>query len=243
MMIPSLAFSVLLIVLGASQETMLKSALWATITAGILMIPTAIYLIHKDEQRRNPLKKIQSSLRAVDVIWMLGLGASLAQLLNMLLSVLKIFEMFPSYQQQTSQVILPHSFPVILLCVGIIGPIAEEYVFRGVIYPRLKDYLGVWWAVLLSALLFGAFHGNLVQFIYATLMGVALAWSAEYFHTLKASILLHISANIWVTVLGDYGNQWVQSAGDLLVVAIVLLPFLIVILSAIYLACGGKNRR
>ncbi len=243
MCMTSLAVSVPMAVLGADYETLLKSSLWSTAAAGLLMIPTAIYFIHKDEKRRNPLKNIHAALRLVDVIWMLGLGASLAYLLNFLLAVLHIFELFPSYSQDAGQIIYSNPFLAAVLCGGIVAPIAEEYVFRGIIYPRLKDYLGVKWAILLSALMFGAFHGNMTQFIYATILGAVFAWFVEYFHTLKASILLHISANVWSFVLSYYGTRWTEIAGGLPLLVVVVLQFMIVVLSVVYLRQTGKNRR
>ena len=44
-------------------------------------------------------------------------------------------------------------------------PIAEELLFRGVVYKRLKLYFGVTPALIGSALIFGIMHVNLVQFL------------------------------------------------------------------------------
>jgi membrane protease YdiL (CAAX protease family) len=45
-----------------------------------------------------------------------------------------------------------------LLLVVILGPCAEELLFRGVVYPGLRNELGAWAAVPLSGLIFGLFH-------------------------------------------------------------------------------------
>lgn len=58
-------------------------------------------------------------------------------------------------------------------------PIAEELLFRGVVYKRLKLYFGVTPALIGSALIFGIMHVNLVQFLYAAVIGLLLAFVLE----------------------------------------------------------------
>lgn len=65
------------------------------------------------------------------------------------------------------------------LSVGILGPVAEEMVFRGAILRRLAELTGnrwQWLAIVVSALLFGIAHGNVAQGINAFLIGLLLGW-------------------------------------------------------------------
>ena len=50
-------------------------------------------------------------------------------------------------------------------------------------------------ANVLQALLFGIYHGNLIQGTYAFVLGLVLGFTAEYFHSVWASILLHAFVN------------------------------------------------
>ena len=59
------------------------------------------------------------------------------------------------------------------IVIGVVSPIVEEVVFRGLVAKRIQDYLGTAWAVALSAVIFGAYHGNVMQFVYAGLLGLA----------------------------------------------------------------------
>ncbi len=59
-------------------------------------------------------------------------------------------------------------------------------------------------AIFWSSLIFGAYHGNIVQFIYAFLCGVALAWSYEKFGTVIAPIVGHICMNLVSLILTQY---------------------------------------
>ncbi|WP_263390568.1 CPBP family intramembrane glutamic endopeptidase [Bifidobacterium rousetti] len=79
------------------------------------------------------------------------------------------------------------------LYIGLIGPICEEVMFRGVLMKELKPF-GRNFAIVTSALLFGLFHGDVVQGAFAFLMGLLLGFVAmEY--SLVWSIAIHIFNN------------------------------------------------
>lgn len=61
---------------------------------------------------------------------------------------------------------------------------------------RLRQYCNVNLAIGISALLFAAFHGNIVQGIYAFVTGVLFAYVYEKYGSLKAPMIVHISANM-----------------------------------------------
>jgi membrane protease YdiL (CAAX protease family) len=75
-------------------------------------------------------------------------------------------------------------------------PVAEELLFRGVLYPSLKRPFGRRWALWLSAILFGAVHVNLMTFLPLTLFGLILAWLYERTGNLLAPIVAHSLFNL-----------------------------------------------
>ena len=84
--------------------------------------------------------------------------------------------------------------------VGIIGPIVEELMFRKLLIDRLYRY-GEAIAVFVPALMFGLFHGNLYQFFYAFLLGVALSYIYVRSGKILYPILLHMFMNLFCGVL------------------------------------------
>lgn len=82
------------------------------------------------------------------------------------------------------------------------APLLEEFFFRGVLYGRLKELLSTGTSMVLSAALFGLYHGNLSQGIYGFFMGLLLAWSMERFQTVKAPFVIHMAANAAAIFLG-----------------------------------------
>lgn len=80
------------------------------------------------------------------------------------------------------------------LYAGIVAPIAEELLFRGLIQRTLMPY-GKKLAILGSAFTFGIFHGNLLQTPYAFLVGLVLGYvAAEY--SIGWAMVLHMINNL-----------------------------------------------
>lgn len=89
---------------------------------------------------------------------------------------------------------------VVLFIVTVIcAPIIEEYVFRKLIVERTVRY-GQVAAALISGLMFGLFHGNLNQFVYAFTLGVFLAFLYVKTGKLKITIGIHMIVNFMGTI-------------------------------------------
>lgn len=192
-----------------------------TALAALCTIPVFAMMIRKDDRARTKNRAEKRSLK----FWLLLIcaGISLTIFLNGILMISGLMGMSESYQE-TAQLLYTPSFPVQLVCVGLVVPIAEELLFRGLIYQRLRDFTCTIVAVLLSAAFFGLFHGNLVQGIYGFCAGLFLAYACEKFHTIAASVLVHMVMNITSCVLTQYdGFVWVfETTGRFFCVMIVL---------------------
>ena len=93
---------------------------------------------------------------------MIVLAVAGCQILNDLIILLKLHEIFPGYTQVTQQTMENQPVWLLILTVGILAPAAEELVFRGLVFRRMKDWLKPSAAIILSALFFGLYHGNIV---------------------------------------------------------------------------------
>lgn len=81
---------------------------------------------------------------------------------------------------------------------GVLAPVVEELLFRGLIFRHLRPY-GKRFAILGSAFAFGIFHGNLIQIPYAFLCGLVLGYTASEY-SIAWAMLLHMINNL---VIGD----------------------------------------
>lgn len=131
----------------------------------------------------------------------LGVLAGTAALgVNILFGLLKITALSAQYTQvQRSQYQIPLLWGLVLY--GLISPVAEELLFRGLIYNRMKKYFSVLPAAVVSSALFGAYHGNLVQGLYGTLLGLVIVYSYEATGDFKAPVFVHGVANSVVFIL------------------------------------------
>ena len=98
----------------------------------------------------------------------------------------------------------------VVACIG--APLAEEVVFRGYIYTAVKRMAGLPVAVILSGLLFGVVHMNLMALLPLTLLGIILALSYEYTGSLWAPIAIHFFFNAAsvVMILVKLNPEWVN---------------------------------
>ncbi|MBD5544019.1 MAG: CPBP family intramembrane metalloprotease [Lachnospiraceae bacterium] len=83
-----------------------------------------------------------------------------------------------------------------LLYMGILAPIVEELIFRGLILGYEKRELPFWCANFIQALFFGVYHQNVVQFVYAFSIGLLLGYLCERLQSLKMVMLIHGIINI-----------------------------------------------
>ena len=84
-----------------------------------------------------------------------------------------------------------------ILVVCVIGPFVEEFVFRKQLIDRTRIY-GEELSVLFSAVMFGLFHGNLKQGVYAALLGLLLG----YVYLRTRNILYNFGIHFCVNFLG-----------------------------------------
>ncbi|MFA5562288.1 MAG: type II CAAX endopeptidase family protein [Eubacteriales bacterium] len=83
--------------------------------------------------------------------------------------------------------------------VVVIAPIMEELLFRKLLLDRIRG-IGMWPAMLLSALFFGLFHGNFGQVYYAFGLGLLLAFVYLQTGRVRYTMLLHAIINFFGSV-------------------------------------------
>lgn len=84
--------------------------------------------------------------------------------------------------------------------ISILAPLLEEVLFRGAIQGYLmRHFKKPWVAIIISALIFGIYHMNPVQVVYATLLGIVLGWIYYRTGNLLSVIVGHILNNSMAT--------------------------------------------
>ena len=184
----------------ASEELLLSWSLPMTAVAALITLPILVHMYNKDKQR---LIIKQPDVSPVGYVAVAVLGMCACFLLNALIVVSGLYELLSSGYADTATSIYTSPVWMQYLITAVLVPIVEELVFRGLVFRRMRTYLIPSLAVVISAILFGIYHMNLLQFIYATCLGLLLAYVYEEFRTLIAPIVLHASANAISIFISD----------------------------------------
>lgn len=90
-----------------------------------------------------------------------------------------------------------------LIAVVLLAPVIEELLFRKLLIDRTKQFGDVV-AIMLSAIVFGLYHGNFYQFFYATGVGAVLAYLYCRTGRLRYSIAIHMFINFMGSIAAPY---------------------------------------
>ncbi len=88
-----------------------------------------------------------------------------------------------------------------LLVTVVLAPVFEELFFRGLFYPTLRKRVGVWGAIVLNGVIFGALHMQPIFMLSLVLVGMALAFLYEKTESLAAPMLAHSMYNLAVVLI------------------------------------------
>ena len=151
----------------------------------------------------------RSTIRSCWMIPIISIATMIG--LNIILFVLDIAKYSEAYRQAAQTLYAP-TLAVRILYSGILMPVLEELIFRGLAFRLMRRKWPFLTAMILSSLLFGIYHGNLVQFIYASLCGCLLAYLYEVYGKIWAPILAHMSMNTTTNIMTEFGMfSWILS--------------------------------
>ncbi len=116
--------------------------------------------------------------------------------------------------------------PVAIAIPVVIGPILEELIFRKLMLDRTKHY-GEKTAIIFSALCFGLFHGNLTQFLYASVVELFLGYvyckTGKVLYTMIMHMLLNGTSTVILLLLPLFEQEDTSGAAISLIVLLLVL--------------------
>ena len=208
---------VLLILMGQERVLSLYDNPYFTVLLGSLPIYTfgvgGLYLVIM----RVPKKKFYyTKMRFVEFLALIPISMVLMTLgnyigvyFNMIFETVKGSEITDT----TTEMLTNTPIWLTIVIAGIIGPIVEEFIFRKLLLDRLSVY-GNAFAITITAIAFGLFHGNFYQLFYAAILGFVLGYVAIKSGNWLYSVLLHIIMNfiggILPTILEDSINKTLE---------------------------------
>jgi membrane protease YdiL (CAAX protease family) len=135
----------------------------------------------------------------------LGVSVSAALFINLISMVLKLFKFYLTTPSFSIPLKSPLSAATMIIAIVIAGPVAEEFMFRGVMLSVLKKH-GNAFAVICSSLIWALMHGNLIQAVPVFCMGLVFGVLALKADSIVPSILIHMANNL-IALLGMLAKQ------------------------------------
>lgn len=206
-------------ILGTIAPEIISKSWFAYITIAVsfyLIGFPLFYLLVKNIP--NGQKKESKKLSILGIIKLILITYSVMYIINLLTTLIITITgliLGNTITNPLNSVILPNSWIWNLVFAGILSPIIEELMFRGVMLNKLRCY-GDKIAIITTAVLFGLFHGNFHQFFYTAAIGAVFAYITLKTGTIKYSIILHITINILggvlPSILLSYGDNLLPTA-------------------------------
>ena len=209
-------------------------SLQITAATNVVLMPIFALLLKSDNKRRRLQQGFAYKLpdkKSIALIGLLGMSAAVS--VNAIVSISGLEYFSPKYQQ-VSQIIYSGGIFMEIVSAVIAAPILEELLFRGMIYRRLRDFCNAKLAIIISAVFFGVFHGNLVQFVYAFIIGLMLAYVYEKMKTIWAPIVFHVGANLLSVLITELIPQSFLNVPVIISAMAVCLALTVFLLNYVY---------
>ena len=118
---------------------------------------------------------------------------------------------------------------IFVLYLGVMGPVVEEFIFRGFIGYRLERY-GKVFTILFTSLIFSLIHNNISQEVFTFMAGIVFAYVAiEY--GFQWAVAFHMMNNFLFAVVVDIYLAQMINFGDFNIVKLLdLIGFIILVL-------------
>lgn len=114
-----------------------------------------------------------------------------------------------------------------ILTTGLMGPILEELLFRGIVFNRLRKMTTLKKSMLYTSIIFALLHlPNIINAIYALVLSFVLIKAYLKYNTIKVPMMIHVFANITTCIylpLLLNNNMVINSM--ILVISIIIIAF------------------
>lgn len=197
------------------NEVLRMAAPYTTIMEGLaalITIPIMLFMFYKDRTREkmNGMVEVKKAPLWTYIAIVL-MSSALCMGINNLLFISNLTSLSSGYEQ-TMEALYSPSLGIQIICLGILIPVCEELVFRGLMYKRLREYSGFVISMFYSAIVFSFMHINIVQSVYAFFMAVVFAFVYEKYGSVKAPVIAHVAANITAVIATHYNVfEWIMA--------------------------------
>lgn len=179
-------------IMNGMMQYLLDKTLLFVLISGLLTLPLFVVLFYRD---KNRIKPNFSAIKPVDYALVIVVAVFANIAITAIMEALDIVRFFPDYMQ-LEQALSGGSLLIRIAAIGIVAPIVEEYLMRGVVLGRLHGYVPAVAALFIQAAIFGILHMNILQGTYAFAIGILFGYLYLKYGTMLLTVLAHIVFNL-----------------------------------------------
>ena len=157
----------------------------------VIAIPIFLILMYRDKKKIK-MQAIDTRLIVYPLVVIVGISACI--FLNLMIGMMDIAQIDTEGADTLEKLYQGNMLLNVIVGVFVI-PTTEELLFRGILYKRMRTFMLPKVAIVANGILFGLFHGNLLQFIFSCAIGMLLAYVYEKRRNCWLPIILHASSN------------------------------------------------
>lgn len=193
-------------VISSTMKDMNILNFWSMVAGYVILIPVFWYMHRKDLAQdqvlgyTKPHEKVPSALYAI----LAAAGAASCLAASNMISMSGLIKASENYSAAVDTMYSAGIVPE-LIGLGILAPLMEELLFRGLLFRRFQEFCPVIWSMIWASLVFALLHGNLVQGIYAFIMGILFCYVYERYGSLRAPVVMHMTSNIAAVIASETG--------------------------------------
>jgi membrane protease YdiL (CAAX protease family) len=231
----------------AYRELLLNNfALYLSI---IFVLSTCVYaLIFKIRQviHKDPSISLIKTLRIrkispPNILLLIGIGIAGWLFSIGLIDIEYTGNKFPDLQLMVSELMKADSFIIVILCAGIIMPMFEEILFRGIIFNEFRRHLPLVIAILLQAGFYAFFQPSLIISIISIFSGIIYCVLYLRMNSILAPIIPQTVAMSSIYITEKIGlHQFFLSLGQPALYVMTIASLLFLIGSTLYVWKGKE---
>ena len=177
-------------------------------------IPVVFLVIRKLPKKPTPLEKPRMSVPQLLMMIPIAqtamvLGGLIGTIVSTVLSSLLGIE----NNDVVSDLLNSTSIPLVFIFTVVLAPIFEELLFRKLLLDRLSVF-GNKFAILMTAVAFGLWHGTLEQLFYATLVGIVLGYvavkSGKWYYCIIIHMVMNFIGGIMTTLVNSCMDRYME---------------------------------
>ncbi len=180
----------------------------------VMMFPVIALFRWFDRREEEGRERRYRRVSLVYYLILIALGAAASVTFNGLLNLSGLMSAMSGDADLVQTALYQGQLIAELVGVGVIIPLMEEMLFRGLVQQRFRAMMNPLPAVICTAVIFALYHGNMLQGIYTFLLGMIFGYLMEQYHSIAAPATAHISANLVSVILTESGAAQRMLASD-----------------------------